>query len=95
MQREEGLSGIWRDESGNEFDVRHDGSGFSGAAEDAVVRGIDFGTIRISGRVGPAGGQIDIMGPAGRVYQGSGVLERDPAGNVDAVFGPYRFHINH
>jgi hypothetical protein len=95
QQQDEGLSGIWRDESGNEFDVRHEGGGFSGTADDTVVQGVSFGTVRISGRLGPAGGQIDIMGPRGRVYQGAGSLERDPAGNVDAVFGPYRFHINH
>lgn len=90
------LSGTWRDNFNNRFTVQHDGLDFSGSANNVMVNGAPSGTVTISGEVSATGGNIEISNANGVIFAGPGGMQQGSRpGDIDVVFGPHTFHVNH
>jgi hypothetical protein len=84
------VSGRWVDSEGCYFNVRANGTSFSGSGE---MQGV--GTVDISGNLaGGRGGTVTLTSARGVLYSGPLNLI-DEGGPVDASFGEYYFHIAH
>jgi serine/threonine protein kinase len=82
-------TGMWRDQSGNQFSVQHDGRSFTGMGS---VPGT--GLVNIRGALTMSGASIVISTAQGVIFQGNGSVGPG-SGGIDITFGSFMFHINH